>query len=70
MKQIIVQIVDNDYRNNFVKYEKDSPFAIRVLKKTRGIIFTLYVFQLQNINPLRCSVIKKYTKKGLFVNVR
>ena len=27
MKQIIVQIVKNDNRNNSVKFEKDSPFC-------------------------------------------
>ena len=32
MKYIIVQIVDNDNRNNSVKFEKDSPFCFWVFQ--------------------------------------
>ena len=30
MKQIIVQIVNNDHGNNFVKFEKDSPLNLSI----------------------------------------
>ena len=32
MKQIIVQIVDNDHRNNFMKFEKDLLFHFWVFE--------------------------------------
>ena len=32
MKQSVVQIVDNDNRNNLVKFEKDSPFCFWVFE--------------------------------------
>ena len=32
MKQITVPVVDNDHRNNLVKFEKDSPFYFWVFE--------------------------------------
>ena len=32
MKQTIEQLVDNDHRNNLVKFEKDSPFHFWVFE--------------------------------------